>query len=608
MKECSPLFDSTWKRSVYCGKISGEHEAKKVVLNGWVRKRRDLGGIIFIELWDHTSFSQVVFSPEENPEVHERAKDLRGEYVIAVKGLVRKRPEGTVNPLLKTGNWEIIAEDFLMLAPSRQQPFEISPATDMVDENLRLRYRFLDLRRDRMQKNLRTRYQLAMFTRKYLHDRGFVDIETPILTKSTPEGARDYLVPSRVNPGNFYALPQSPQIFKQILMISGFDRYYQIVKCFRDEDLRSDRQPEFTQIDMEMSFITEEDIFILLEEYMNGLFKEIHGLDLKTPFPKLSYKEAMDRFGSDKPDLRVPFEIVDLAEVFQNVDFPPFQHILENGGYIRGIPLPGGASLSRKGLSLVEERAKSMGAQGLAFFQFKEGTLKGPLSKYLSEETRDKLLSGSAIGEGDALFVMADPSWNKTCEVLGQLRLELAREHNLIDPGASKWEFLWVVHFPLFEWSEEDDRWYSVHHPFTAPLPEDRWLLDEDPGKARSRAYDLVLNGNEVGGGSIRIHDPQVQEKVFNCLRITPEEAQYRFGFLLDALGSGTPPHGGIALGVDRLAMLLCGATSIRDVIAFPKTQKAQCLMSGAPSKVGEEQLQELKICTFEEEDPSLPE
>ena len=600
----SPLFDSNWKRSVYCGRVSAEHEGEMVTLNGWVRKRRDLGGIIFIELWDHTSFSQVVFNPETNPDIHERAKDLRGEYVIAVKGRVRRRPEGTENPSMLTGEWEVLAEDFILLAPARQIPFELSEAAGGVDENIRLRQRFLDLRRDRMQKNLRTRYQIAMFTRRFLHDKGFIDIETPILTKSTPEGARDYLVPSRVNPGNFYALPQSPQIFKQILMISGFDRYYQIAKCFRDEDLRADRQPEFTQVDMEMSFITEEDIFTLLEEYMRGLLHEIHGIALDIPFPKISYQEAMDRFGSDKPDTRIPFEIVDLAQIFEQVEFQPFQDILLEHGYIRGITLPGGASLSRKEVSIVEERAKALGARGLAVFQKKEGFLKGPLCKFLSDDNRSDLISTAKLGEGDALFVMADTNWQKTCEVLGQLRLELAREHGLIGQGS--WKFLWVVHFPLFEWDDEDSRWCSVHHPFTAPLAADIDMLVSDPGKVRSRAYDLVLNGNEVGGGSIRIHDPNIQEQVFNCLRISRDEALDRFGFLLNALASGTPPHGGIALGVDRLAMLLCGASSIRDVIAFPKTQKAQCLMSGAPSGVGSEQLEELRISILEKKDEEM--
>lgn len=590
----SSVFDRSWKRSVYCGMVSKEHEGKEVVLNGWVRKRRDLGGIIFLELWDYTSIVQVVINPEDVPMVHERAKELRSEFVVAVKGYVRQRPEGTVNPSMKTGQWEVCATDLNLLSTASPLPFELTGSTDKVDENLRLKHRYLDLRREKMQKNLRTRYQLNMFTRNFLDSNGFIDIETPFLTKSTPEGARDYLVPSRVNQGNFYALPQSPQIFKQILMISGFDRYYQIVKCFRDEDLRADRQPEFTQIDMEMSFITEEDIFGLLEDYIKGLFKEIMGIDIPVPFKRLPYVEAMDRFGSDKPDLRIPFEIVDLQEVFHGCDFAPFRDNLEKGGFVRGIPIKGGAALSRKGISLIEERAKALGAGGLAAFQVKEGQLKGPLVKFLDEARKEQLLSKCGMETGDALFVMSDLEWNRVCNVLGQLRLELAKEHDLIQKD--RWNFLWVVEFPLFEWDEEDNRWTSVHHPFTSPLPEDLDLLETDPGRARSRAYDLVLNGNEIGGGSIRIHEPEVQEKVFKCLAFSREDAMNRFGFLLEALASGTPPHGGIALGVDRIAMLLSGSSSIREVIAFPKTAKAQCLMSSAPSSVSEKQLEELAI------------
>ena len=597
----SEHFDASWKRTVRCGELCLEQEDNKVVLNGWIRRRRDLGGLIFIELWDYTGVTQVVINPEIVPEVHERAKSLRSEFVISVHGKVRKRPEGTVNLSMKTGEIEVIAEDFMLLSPAAPLPFEVSDATNKVDENLRLRYRYLDLRRDKMQRNLRIRNQITRFTRDFLARYDFVDIETPMLTKSTPEGARDYLVPSRVNPGTFYALPQSPQIFKQILMVSGFDRYYQIVKCFRDEDLRADRQPEFTQIDMEMSFITEEDIYALVEEFMAGLFREIAQVDIPTPFRKMDYWEAMDRFGSDKPDLRIPFEIHDVAYIFKESNFAPFKDLLAKGGYVRGLPLPGGASLSRKEVSLVEEKAKKLGASGLACFQFKEGCLKGPLVKFLSEEQRQRLVEKVALHEGDALFVLGDLNRSVASQILGQLRLDLAKEHNLID--RDKWEFLWVVHFPLFERDEEENRWVAVHHPFTSPVIEDLPFLDSEPQKVRSRAYDCVLNGNEIGGGSIRIHDPEMQEKVFQCLAFSREEARKRFGFLLDALSSGTPPHGGIAFGVDRLVMLLCGASSIRDVMAFPKTQKAQCLMSGAPSFVSQEQLDELHIDSLAEED-----
>ena len=591
----SSIFDRSWKRTVYCGAVGSECEGQTVILNGWVRKRRDLGGIIFLEIWDYTSTVQVVINPEDVPDIHERSKSIRSEYVVAVKGLVRKRPEGTENPVMATGKWEVRVTDLLVLSPSEQLPFELTPSmTDKVDENLRLRYRYLDLRREKMQDNLRTRYKMCMYTRKFLDSNGFVDIETPFLTKSTPEGARDYLVPSRVNPGTFYALPQSPQIFKQILMVSGFDRYYQIVKCFRDEDLRADRQPEFTQIDMELSFLTEEDIFELMENYIKGLFKHIIGLDVGIPFRHLSYQEAMDRFGSDKPDLRIPFEIIDLGDVFSHSCFEPFRENIEKGGYVRGLVLKGGASMSRKDLAVVEDKAKALGAGGLAAFQLKEGSLRGPIVKFMKDNDKESLMKKCGITDGDALFIMSDTDWMKVCTVLGQLRLDLAGEYDMI--RRDSWEFLWVVEFPLFEWDDDENRWTSVHHPFTSPLSEDLDMLETDPGKVRSRAYDLVLNGNEIGGGSIRIHDPLIQEKVFECLAFSKEEARKRFGFLLDALSYGTPPHGGIALGLDRLAMLLTGSSSIRDVIAFPKTAKAQCLMSSAPSSVSDGQLRELNV------------
>ena len=597
-------FDENWKRTVYCGRVEGRSgEEVSVVLNGWVRKRRDLGGLIFIELWDHTGIVQAVFNPELTPEVHERAGALRSEFVIALKGKIMARPEGTVNPSMKTGRWEVAAEDFILLSPAAPLPFELAGGTDKVDEHLRLHYRYLDLRRDRMQHNLRIRHKLAMFTRNYLSDRGFLEIETPALTLSTPEGARDFLVPSRVNPGAFYALPQSPQIFKQILMISGFDRYFQVVKCFRDEDLRADRQPEFTQVDIEMSYLTEEDIFSLMEGYMKGLFKEVMDVDIATPFPRMAYWEAMDRFGSDKPDLRIPFEIADLSSVFSRSGFEPFKTILASGGFVRGLPLPGGAALSRKNLADVEDKAKAMGARGLSPFQLKDGVLKGPLVKYLDEAGQATLIEKSGLSDGDALFVAAGTDRREVSEILGDLRLELARERGLIE--ADRWEFLWVVQFPLFERDEEAGRWQAVHHPFTSPMNEDIPLMDSDPGKVRSRAYDCVLNGNEVGGGSIRIHDPAVQEKVFANLAFTREDARARFGFLLDALASGTPPHGGIALGMDRIAMLLCGASSIREVMAFPKTQKGQCLMSGAPAPVSPDQLEELRILVIPGENKS---
>jgi aspartyl-tRNA synthetase len=599
----SDFFDGYWKRSSLCGHVGEDLIGREVRVNGWVRHRRDLGGIIFIELWDYTGPVQIVFDPDAG-DVHKQAGALRSEYCLAVRGKVRKRPEGTENPALMTGTLEIAVEDFLLLAPSNPLPFEVGDGTDKVDENLRLTYRFLDLRRERMQNNLRLRSRVSTFTRNYFTDNDFVEIETPVLTKATPEGARDYLVPSRVTPGAFYALPQSPQLFKQMLMVSGFDRYYQIVKCYRDEDLRADRQPEFTQVDIEMSYIVEDDVMSLIEGYMKGLFKMALNADIETPFRRMEYWDAIDFYGSDKPDLRIPVKLVDLAPVFKDGSFEAFRKILENGGVVRALPLPGGASLSRKELADIEEKAKKLGASGLAAFSVKEGELKGPLVKFMNAQELARLREIAGLEEGDALFVAADASRLKACTILGTLRLELCRNGKNPDLfDEKKWEFLWVVHFPLFEWSEEENRWSAMHHPFTSPVLEQLSQMETEPGKVLARAYDIVLNGNEVGGGSIRIHDPQVQAAAFSCLGIDPEQARERFGFFLDALSFGTPPHGGIALGLDRLAMLLCG-THIRDVVAFPKTQKAQCLLTKAPSVVEDARLDELRICCIPPESP----
>ena len=580
------------KRTHTCCELGEPHIDQEVVLMGWVQHRRDHGGVIFVDLRDREGITQVVFNPVISEAVHAKAQEIRSEFVLGVRGKVSARPGDMLNPNMKTGAIEILVTELKIFSKAKTPAFQIEDRVE-ASESIRLQYRYLDLRRNQLKSNILARHKATRAVRNYLDDSGFIDIETPFLTKSTPEGARDYLVPSRVNQGEFYALPQSPQLFKQLLMISGFDRYYQIVKCFRDEDLRADRQPEFTQIDMELSFVNEEQIMEIAEGLIKKIFKEVLDLDFSGAFPRITYAEAMERYGLDRPDLRFGLELCNVSDIVAKADFKVFASVVKNGGLVKAINAKGCADFTRKQIDELTEFAAIYKAKGLAWIKIKEDQWQSPIAKFFSDEEKAALAQRLNLEPGDIVFFVADQT-KVTNEALGQLRNELARRLGLIDDNEFK--FTWVTHFPMFEYDETEKRYQSLHHPFTMPLESDLDKLEDDPLAINSRAYDLVLNGIEIGGGSIRIHDSALQERVLKALGIGEEEAKEKFGFLLEALECGAPPHGGIAFGLDRLVMLLCKEDSIRNVIAFPKTQKATCMMTEAPSKAVPAQLQELAI------------
>lgn len=583
---------SKHKRTHTCGDLRLKNIGERVTLNGWVDVRRDLGGVVFIELRDRYGTTQVIFAPQHNRQAYDLAQSLRSEFVIAVTGSVERRPAGTENADLPTGDIDVVGAELSILNKAETPPFPIKDDLD-VSEDLRLKYRFLDLRRPVVQKNLLVRHRLYQGTRAFFDAKGFVEVETPVLMKSTPEGARDYLVPSRIHHGKFYALPQSPQTYKQILMVAGFDRYFQIVKCFRDEDNRADRQPEFTQIDVEMSFVDEEDVIGMTEELIAKLFKDVKDITVGVPLRRLTYKEAMEKYGSDKPDTRFGLEISDCSDVVKKSGFRVFSETVAKGGVVAGFAVPGQAGSTRNQLDGLTDLAKSLGAGGLIYLKVGEKEIETSVDKFVPPPERKTLADRLGAKPGDLCLMVSGP-WQKAYSVLGSLRLEMADRLKLIPEH--RWNFLWVVDFPLLEFSEEEKRYVSVHHPFTSPRQEDIGLLDKDPVKTRARAYDLVLNGSEIAGGSIRIHDSELQSKMFGLLGISPADAKQKFGFMLDAFRYGAPPHGGIAFGFDRITMLMTGQKSIRDVIAFPKTSSGMSLMDDSPSTVDKKQLDELHI------------
>ena len=581
------------ERTNNCGELRKIDEGKEVQLAGWVSRRRDHGGLIFVDMRDRSGIVQVVFDEAAmGADAFDKAETLRNEFVIGIRGKVRARSVETINPKMDTGEVEIVTNELRILSKAKTPPFYIQDGID-VDENVRLRYRYLDLRRPEMQRNIMLRHRVTKIMRDYLDENGFLEIETPMLCRSTPEGARDFLVPSRLNPGQFYALPQSPQIFKQLLMVSGFEKYFQIVRCFRDEDLRADRQPEFTQLDIETSFLNQDDIIGLMEGLLKNIFETTLDVKVETPFRRMSWQDAMDRYGSDKPDLRFGMELKDISEYVKGSDFKVFTSVLENGGQIKVINVEGYANIPRKELDGLVEYVKTYGAKGLAWIQYTEEGIKSPFKKFYSEETFEQIKKAVGAETGDLLLVVGDKP-AVVAQALGELRLEMARRRNLID--ADKLCFVWIVDFPMFEYVEEDKRYKAMHHPFTSPRDEDVEFLLTAPEKVKAKAYDIVLNGVEIGGGSLRIYNSDLQEKVFEAIGLTKDEARAKFGFLMDAFEYGTPPHGGIAFGLDRLVMIMLKRKSIRDVIAFPKTQSAVDPMSHAPSEVDDKQLRELHI------------